>query len=227
MRADISEKPKNYEEDDLLPISALQHFSFCPRQCALIHIEAQWSDNRYTVEGNHLHEKTHQITQKNSSEIRVVTGLKIHSFDLGLYGIADVVEFHRVKSAGTTIAGVDGEWRPSPVEYKRGTPKQGECDRVQLCAQAICLEEMLRTPISEGEIFYGQIRRREHVEFSEELRVRVQEDAAQLHDLFEKGETPNGRYEKKCDSCSMKGICLPKLFDRPHPVADYLSKLLT
>jgi CRISPR-associated exonuclease Cas4 len=215
-----------HDEADLLPISALQHFIFCPRQCALIHLEGQWLENRYTTEGNQLHEKIHQIGHESRTDLRVVSGLKLHSLVLGLYGVADMVEFRRVDTGGVQIPGLNGKWIPSPVEQKRGRPKPSDCDRAQLCAQAICLEEMLGVSVADGSIFYGRPRRREHVEMTHELRATVCENVTRLHTLFSEGKTPKACYEKKCDSCSLYDVCLPKALNSKILVRDYLRQLL-
>src|SRR6266542_4457015 len=144
-----------YAEDDLLPLSALQHLIFCERQCALIHIEQIWADNVLTVEGTFLHERTDSAAMESRASVRIARGLALHSLRLGLSGKADVVEFHRAGDdrPGTTLPGVSGRWVPVPVEYKRGKPKQDDSDRVQLCAQAVCLEEMLAVSVPSGALF--------------------------------------------------------------------------
>ena len=149
-----------YSEDDLLPVSALQHLTFCERQCALIHIEQLWSENIFTAQGRVMHERVHSETSENRRNVRIELGMPLRSLRLGLIGKADVVEFHRQPN---------GMWQPFPVEYKRGKPKLNNCDKVQLCAQAICLEETLGVSISSGALFYGKDRRRADVEFNETL----------------------------------------------------------
>jgi len=141
-----------YTEDQLLPLSALQHWVFCPRQCGLIHIEQTWDENRLTAQGRQLHERVHEAEDENRPGVRIVRGLRIHSYRLGLIGQADVVEFHQ-SQAGIELTGADGLWQPFPVEYKRGKPKKNGCDEVQLCAQAMCLEEMLEINIDQGALF--------------------------------------------------------------------------
>ena len=157
-----------YTEDDLLPISAVQHWLFCPRQCALIYVEQAWAENRLTAQGRELHDRAHEGQAEMRAGVRIVRGLRLCSFHLGLTGQADVVELHRPEPgtpAGqqTAVPGVDGLWTVHPVEYKRGRPKPIDCDRAQLCAQAMCLEEMLGVAIPEASLFYGQPRRRESV----------------------------------------------------------------
>ena len=145
------EEAMSYSEDDLIMISALQHFAFCPRQCALIHIEQVWTESGLTAEGRIMHEKVHEEQRESRGAVRIECGIPLRSLRLGLIGKADVVEFHRIGK---------GVWQPFPVEYKRGKPKPDHCDKVQLCAQAMCLEEMLSVPVPEGALFYGRTRRR-------------------------------------------------------------------
>ncbi len=203
-----------FREEDLYPISALQHLLFCERQCALIHLEQVWADNRLTAEGRTLHERVHEQALETRGNTRIVRALRIRSLALGLVGQADVVEFHE---------NGDGIWEPYPIEYKRGCSKMNDCDRVQLCAQAMCLEEMLGVTIVEGALFYASTRRRERVILTEELRNAVKAAATRLRSLLEKGETPQALYEKKCDSCSLVGICQPRLFRRSRHVEGYLQ----
>jgi CRISPR-associated exonuclease Cas4 len=189
-----------FKEDDLLPLSALQHFLFCERQCALIHIEGQWADNRLTVEGTHQHKKAHDGPAEMRRGVRTTRGMAVRSFRLGLTGKADVVEFERLTGGGAA---------PFPVEYKRGRPKTHDADPVQLCAQALCLEEMLGVSVPKGALFYGQVRRRLEVVFSSELRALTEETARRLHELIAAGRTPSAFREPKCDSCSLVELCLP------------------
>ena len=188
-------------EADLIPISALQHFLVCPRQCALIHLEGLWAENRLTAEGRVLHEKAHQGLTETRGEIKTVTGLKLRSLSLGLSGQADVVEFHRD----------NGVWRPFPVEYKRGRFQKRDADAVQLCAQALCLEEMLGLEVSEGALFYGQSRRRLPVVFDEALRSLTGTTAEAVHNLFVSNRTqpPVQSAGRPCRSCSLAAECLP------------------
>ena len=209
-------------EDDLLPLSALQHLQFCERQCALIHLEGVWSENRLTAEGRILHERVHEAGDETRDGVRIVRGLRLHSLTLGLYGVADVVEFHRVTDGGTTVPGVEGLWCPVVVEYKRGRPKPDICDQVQLCAQAMCLEEMLGVQLGEGSIFYGQPRRRELVTFHEDLRSQVRSTAVRLHELIDQGRTPPAHYDARCRNCSLVDLYLPRRLTAS--VGDYLDK---
>jgi CRISPR-associated exonuclease Cas4 len=193
-------------EDDLLPISALQHLLFCERQCALIHIEGLWVENRLTVEGRYLHDKAHDGPSETRAGVRIARGLAIRSFRLGLVGKADVVEFHSPPDAHSP--------RPFPVEYKRGKPKRHDADRVQLCAQALCLEETLGVPVPAGALFYARPRRREDVRFDEALRRLTEAAARRLHALIASGRTPAAVKEPKCDSCSLLHVCLPEAMGR-------------
>ena len=148
----------NYTEDDLLPLSGLQHMLFCERQCALIHVEQVWAENRLTAEGRIMHDRVHEADRVSRGDIRVEYAMPLRSLRLGLIAKADVVEFHREMETGEN--GLE-KWRPFPVEYKHGKPKKDNSDKVQLCAQAMCLEEMLDVEIPDGAIFYGKTRRRQ------------------------------------------------------------------
>ena len=212
-----------YNEEDYLQLSGLQHFSFCRRQWALIHIEQQWTENLQTVDGRILHEKAHDsAAREKRGDLIVTRDMRIHSSTLGISGSCDVVEFHRSRE-GISLLGQVGLWQPYPVEYKRGAPKITEMDKLQLCAQAMCLEEMLCCDIPEGAVFYGEIRRREVVDLDEELRGRVRELLLQMHELYRRSHTPKVKPTKSCNACSLKELCLPKLA-RKNCVADYLRK---
>jgi len=189
-----------------LPLSALQHLLFCERQSALIHVERLWEENRFTAEGRVLHEKVDEGRGESRPGVRITRSLQLRSEALGLHGVADVVELH---------ARVDGGWQPFPVEYKRGKPKAHDADLVQLCAQAICLEEAFGVPVPEGALFYGQTRRRLDVVFDEGLRALTRRTAARLHELIASGVTPRAVKEKKCEACSLKEVCLPEAMGRP------------
>lgn len=203
----------SYTEDDFIQLSALQHLVFCERQCALIHIEQIWSENVFTAEGRIMHEKVDTADRESRGNIRIDYSVPLRSFRLGLIGKADVVEFHK-----------QGEkWIPFPVEYKRGKPKIDDCDKVQLCAQAICLEEMMNVEIPEGALFYGQTRRREDVVFDRNLRMETEDAAKKVHKLIESGITPKAEYSKKCERCSLVELCLPKLSKK---ASNYLMKVM-
>jgi CRISPR-associated exonuclease Cas4 len=208
-----------YSEDDLLPLSGLQHLLFCERQCALIHVEQIWMENRLTAEGRIMHERVHEADKVSRGDVRVEYAMPLRSLKLGLIAKADVVEFHR--SPDPDEKGV--RWLPFPVEYKRGKPKKDNSDKVQLCAQAMCIEEMLNVEIPEGAIFYGKTRRRQDVVFDEELRKITDETARRFHELVEKGQTPKPVFMKRCDSCSVYEICLPKTVEKGRSINDYLN----
>ena len=212
----------SYREDDYLQLSGLQHFVFCRRQWALIHIEQQWAENYRTVDGELMHEIAHDGTSTESrGELYIVRGLRVTSASLGVSGECDVVEFHR-KDSGIPIDGKDGLWQPYPVEYKRGEPKTDNCDALQLCAQAMCLEEMLCCSVPEGALFYGQTRRRQIVAFTEELREQVKSSLEEMHQLYHRGHTPTVKPSKACNACSLKELCLPSL-SRKKSVVSYLA----
>jgi len=282
-----------YSEDDLIPLSALQHLLFCERQCALIHVEQLWNENRLTAEGRIMHEKVHELGSETRGNLRTARGLRLCSFRLGLSGQADVVEFHRIQTTdhrlqtsdhrlqttgpgtaakenvpnpfadifktvdtdserenstssiqhpasnistspsdishqpSTILPTLSGLWRPFPVEYKRGRPKKNSCDEVQLCAQAMCLEEMLNVTIESGALFYGKKRRRHQVRFSETLRAQTQQAAQRVHELIGSRTTPPANYEKKCDRCSLYELCQPKqVANGSHSANRYLNSLL-
>jgi CRISPR-associated exonuclease Cas4 len=217
-----------YLEDDLLPLSALQHLVFCERQCALIHIEHVWADNALTVQGEHLHDKVHETGDRTEShgDIRIARGLALRSLRLGLSGVADIVEFHRVNEAGIHLPGVGGLWKPFPVEYKRGRPKKDRCDEVQVCAQAICLEEMLGVDIPEGALFYGATHHRFNVNFDAALRAKTVHAALRLHDLIRNRKTPPAVREPKCDRCSLMEICMPEVAAKSHSAKSYLDSAI-
>lgn len=206
-----------HTEDDLIMLSALQHYIFCPRQCALIHIEQVWTENVFTAEGRLMHDRAHDGGSEMRDGVRIDRGLALRSLRLGLSGNADVVEFHRQP---------DGSWVSFPVEYKRGKPKADDCDTVQLCAQALCLEEMLNVAIPSGALFYGKTRRRLDVTFDEWLREKTERTVENVRVLIESGKTPEAVYAKRCDSCSLVAQCLPKTMGRRRSVKQYLAKAL-
>ena len=205
-----------YNEDDLLMLSALQHLLFCPRQCALIHIEQLWIENRLTAEGRILHERVHTAAKESRRTIRLEFDMPIRSLELGLIGRADVVEFHLQDN---------GVWQPYPVEYKRGRPKKDDSDRVQLCAQALCLEEMLSVDVPAGALYYGKKKRRTEVEFDQDLRTTTIEAARTLHNLFQSRCTPPPQYSRRCVNCSFVELCLPKTVGKKNKVANYMKRM--
>ena len=211
-----------YKEEDFLQLSGLQHFKFCRRRWALIHIENQWEENYRTIDGAILHQNAHDTEFLESRGDRFITrGVSIYSAELGVSGQCDVLEYHR-GNTGIPIAGKDGLWQPFPVEYKRGKPREDTGDALQLCGQAMCLETMLCCDIPEGALYYGEIRRRERVAFTPELRTQVRQMLEQMHDLYQRGYTPKVRPTKSCNACSMKELCLPKLM-KNRSVSAYLK----
>ncbi len=202
-----------YEMDDLIMLSALNHYLYCPRRCALIHIEQIWSENVFTAEGRVMHDKVDTANRESRGNVCIEYGVPMRSLRLGLIGKADVVEFHKQGD----------KWIPFPVEYKRGKPKIDDCDKVQLCAQAMCLEEMLNVEIPEGALFYGQTRRREDIVFDNKLRMETEDAAKRVHELIESGLTPRAEYSKKCKKCSLVELCLPKASSK---ASSYLAKAM-
>ena len=202
----------NYEIDDLIFLSALNHYIYCPRRCALIHIEQAWSENIFTAEGRIMHEKVDTANKESRGNVRIEYGVPLRSLRLGLIGKADVVEFHKQGD----------KWIPFPVEYKRGKPKIDDCDKVQLCAQAICLEEMLNVEIPEGALFYGQTHHRHDVIFDKALRLETEDAAKKVHALIESGITPKAEYSKKCKKCSLLELCMPKTCGKSWSARKYL-----
>jgi CRISPR-associated exonuclease Cas4 len=204
-------------EQNLIMISALQHFAFCPRQCALIHIEQAWEESGLTAEGHIMHDHVHEQGNESRGSMRIARGVPLRSLKLGLIGKADVVEFRRIDK---------NTWQPFPVEYKRGKPKVDHCDKIQLCAQAMCLEEMLNVSVPEGAIFYGRTRRRLDVTFDDALHKETEEISEQTHRLIASGKTPPPVYEKRCKSCSLIGECMPKTVGKKSSVKGYLAKMI-
>lgn len=201
------------ETDDLLPISALQHYVFCPRQFALIHLERQWEENHLTAEGRILHARTDSGGHEVRAGVRLEHAVPLRSVRLGLFGIADLVEFHN-----------NGR-RPVPVEYKRGRSKEHQADEVQLCAQAMALEEMLGDEVPEGFLFYGKTRRRKRVIMDEALRVLTEDVARNARTMVASGRTPPPHYEKvKCEACSLRNICWPRALEGPPRIANWLAR---
>jgi CRISPR-associated protein Cas4 len=200
-----------YAEEDYIMLSGIQHFAFCRRQWALIHIEQQWEENYKTTAGELMHKKAHEEGSfEKRGDLLVTRGLRIASHELGFSGQCDVVEFHQDKN-GITVFGYDGKWSLIPVEYKHGRPKEHNADELQICAQAICLEEMFQTSIDEGFLYYGENRRRSKVIFGADLRNEVKNISNEMHELFHKGYTPKVKPSKQCKACSLENLCVPKL----------------
>ena len=201
----------DYKEEDYLQLSGLQHFKFCRRQWALIHIENQWAENWRTADGAIMHQKAHDAASKERrGDLLITRDMHVFSPTLGISGACDVVEFRRLE-AGVPLHGQEGLYQPFPVEYKRGSPRADAVNALQLCAQAMCLEEMLCCEIPEGALYYGETRRRETVKLTRELRQEVRACLLEMHALYERGHTPKVKPTKACNACSLKELCLPKL----------------
>lgn len=214
----------DYQPEDYLPISGIQHFFFCRRQWALIHVERQWQENVLTVEGKLLHNRA---DDPFFSEVRdgviIARAMPVTSYRLGLHGVCDVVEFYPC-AEGVRIPGRQGTYRPAVVEYKRGREKSNPCDEAQVCAQTICLEEMLSIEIPEGYLFYGEPRRRTEVHMTPDLRQQVAKICAEMHSYFQRGYTPRVKPTKACKSCSLADICLPELQAGVLPASQYIQR---
>jgi len=217
-----------YSEDQYIQLSALQHYLFCPRQCALAYLEKSWSENLFTAEGRIIHERVHSAEVEKRADVIRARALWIASARLGLSGQADLVEFRKCTASetGIRLPGQTGRWSVFPVEFKRGKPKRNHSDDVQLCAQALCLEEMLDTRIPEGALFYGKNKRRHVVQFDETIRQLTEETTLKIHEMMENGITPQPEYSKKCKACSLYGICLPRSVGRKGAVSNYLNKII-
>ena len=214
-----------YSEDDYLMISGIQHFKFCRRQWALIHIEQQWNENEHTVIGELMHKRAHDpyMTEKRK-DLLTVRALPVSSRRLGISGECDIVEFHKVED-GIKLHGHRGQYKIYPVEYKKGRPKLTSEDKLQLTAQALCLEEMFSTSITEGAIYYGETKRRETVILDESLRRETEDIIKEMHEYFQRRYTPKVRAGKACNSCSLKDICLPRL-NKTTTVKKYIDDAL-
>ncbi len=215
-----------YDEDDYLMISGIQHFVFCRRQWALIHIEQQWAENYRTADGAVMHKNAHNSAFHETRKDKIIVrAMRVSSRELGLSGECDVVEFNRCND-GIPLFGKEGKYSVTPIEYKRGEPKEDECDVIQLCAQAICLEEMLFCEIREGCIYYGETKRRTRVIFDEALRQRVAAIAEEMHGYYRRQYTPKVKRTKACNACSLKNLCLPVLM-KNKSAKNYLKTNLT
>jgi CRISPR-associated exonuclease Cas4 len=213
-----------YQADELLPLSGIQHFVFCRRQWALIHVERQWQDNALTVGGKLLHKRVDDpfFTETRKGVI-TARSVPVASYRLGLSGVCDVVEFTE-SPEGVKMPGRDGLFLPAPVEYKRGHEKRDPCDEAQLCAQAICLEEMLAVTIPAGFLYYGETRHRVEVELTAELRDLVCDMSEEMHAYFRRGYTPRVKTSKACRSCSLADICLPVLQEKVIAASKYIQQ---
>ncbi len=211
----------DYSEDDLLPLSGIQHFAFCERQWGLIHIENQWVENVRTAEGRILHRRVDDpFLNETRGDIKTARSVPLASRTLGLFGVADVIEIQKTPGEGSGV-------RYSIIEYKRGKPKPDERDEVQLCAQAICLEEMLNITLDCGYMYYGETKHRHRVLLDGFLRDRVKTLTRRMHELWARGETPSATRGKHCKNCSLTGICVPKLEGGKNKAKLYLDKILT
>lgn len=217
-----------FTEDELLPISALADIVFCERRAALHRLEEIWQESVATIEGHLLHDKVHTGEGESRGAVRIARGLRLRSLRLGLSGVADVFEFHRLEQGaeGIVLPGVSGRWIPFPVEYKRGVVRHEESFECQLCAQALCLEEMLNCHIPAGALFYGLSRRRKDILLTNELRHGTEAAAVRLHQVVNAGITPSAHYEKKCEKCSLLAQCMPKTAGGGKSAAAYLSAQL-
>ena len=212
-----------YNEDDFIQLSGIQHYKFCKRQWALIHIENQWQENMRTAEGRIMHENAHDAKfSEKRKNIIVRRALPIHSRTMGVSGECDIVEFIRDDENGITLNDRAGKYKICPVEYKRGSPKKGDEDISQLIAQVICLEEMFCCEINEGYIYYGETRHRLKVNITTEQKANIREVFEEMHDLYKKSYTPKVKRSKSCNACSLKEICLPALC-KEKPVNDYIK----
>lgn len=218
------------QEDDFLLLSGIQHMAFCERQWALIHIEQVWAENVRTIEGKHLHERVDDpFADESRKDVRIVRSMPLVSRTLGLRGVADVVEFHRSEqgSAGVNCRLKDraGWWRPVPVEYKRGKPKMDDRDAVQLCAQAMALEEMMQVNVESAYLFYGETRHRQEIAIDKRLRQYTEELAGRMHQFVREGKTPKAQKGKRCSQCSLIEECQPHWMLRHRPVDKYLARM--
>ncbi len=213
-----------YHEDDYLQLSGLQHFLFCRRQWALIHVENLWQENYRTVDGTLMHQNVHQegSVEKRGDRI-IIRGMRVSSAVLGVSGQCDAVEFLK-DPGGVTLDRWEGRWKPFPVEYKHGSPKEDLSDAAQLCAQAMCLEEMLCCQIDRGALYYGEIKHRQEILFTEALRETVISSLKEMHELAKRGCTPKVKPRKGCNACSLKDLCLPKM-NRAGSVEAYLKRM--
>ena len=214
-----------YNEDEFLMLSGIQHFSFCRRQWALIHIEGKWCENRLTAEGRHNH---HRVHDESVVDIRngVITmrGLRVYSRAYGISGECDAVEFQPTDDDGIVLNGRDGVWAPAPIEYKRGSSKVSDCDRLQLVAQIMCLEEMLSCKIDYGYLFYFETRRREKVDATQELRDTLKDMLEEMHAYMNREYTPKVKPSVACRNCSLNTECLPQIMKKKESVATYIKK---
>lgn len=220
-----------YNEEDFLMLSGIQHFSFCRRQWALIHIEQVWEDNVHTVAGNLMHKKAHDgFSSEKRKDVLISRGMPILSRELGITGVCDIVEFHRLSEnesgEGIFLKKHKGTFKVYPVEYKKGKPKKTEEDILQLVAQMMCLEEMFCTTIERGALFYGGTRHREEIAGTGEMKNKVKNMCKEMHQLFDRKHTPVVKQSAKCRGCSLKELCLPGLTKSP-PASEYVNQIIS
>lgn len=214
-----------YEEDEYIDLSGIQHYVFCKRQWALIHIEQQWQENVRTAEGRIMHQHAHDSSfRERRGNLLTIRGMRVSSRNLGISGECDVVEF-RLDEKGVTLFGVDGKYQPCPIEYKHGNPKDDNSDIAQLCAQALCLEEMLCCKIEKGYLYYGETKHRTEVIFSDEIRHFTKDAFEKMHELYKQKYTPKVRRTKACNACSLKNLCLP-IVSNGKSASAYISEML-
>ncbi|RSK29652.1 CRISPR-associated protein Cas4 [Bhargavaea beijingensis] len=214
-----------YEEDEYLMLSGIQHFAFCRRQWALIHIEQEWEENVLTVEGNKLHERVDMPSlREKRGDTLFVRALPVHSREMGISGVCDMVEF-TIDEQGVPINGAEGLYLPKPIEYKRGKPKKHDADLLQLTAQAICLDEMLGTSIRDAALYYQEIRHRQPVMITDDMKSRVSAIAEEMHHYHQRRHTPRVKTGKHCARCSLKHRCLPEMLER-EKVSTYMMRML-
>lgn len=216
-----------YTEDDYLMISGIQHFFYCQRQWGLIHVEGQWESNIHTIRGDIIHEKVDEpFLMERRGGLIISRSVPVLTHEYRFYGVADLVEFTK-SDFGVAIVGKEGRYQIQPVEYKKGKPKESNCDSIQLCLQAICLEEMYRTHIELGSIYYAKTRRRIDVEFGDSLRKATVDTIKQMHRFYSEGVTPKEEYSPKCNHCSLYNLCLPKVLSKKRLVKEYVLSRLT
>lgn len=210
-------------EDEYLMISGIQHFVFCKRQWALIHIEQQWEENVKTIEGQYIHRNAdNPFTREKRGNKLIVRGMPVKSNELGITGVCDVVEFIKDKN-GVELSGIDGKYLAYPVEYKRGKPKKLDADILQLTAQAICLEEMLLCEVNKGYLFYNEIKHRVEITLTKELKMKVREIVLEMQDYYKRRFTPKVKTGPFCKNCSLQNICLPNLMNK-RTVKSYIDR---
>lgn len=216
---------KEYKEDEFLHLAGIQHFLFCRRQWALIHIEQQWQENYLTAMGEVMHQKVHNsYSGEKRNDVIISRGMPVCSRELGIYGICDVVEFWKNED-GVSMKGRNDKYQILPVEYKKGKKKEDKSDLMQVVAQAMCLEEMFCCDIKQGELYYGATKHRERIELTNELKEECKKTYQEMHQLYDRHYTPKVKISKKCQACSLKEICLPKM-QQNKSAKEYMNKLL-